>query len=159
MTMIVVETSLLIERPCEKVFDFVAAGFFDNLKRFNPALVKIEKLTEGPVGVGTLGREVQRIQGKDVARTFRVAEMDSPRRFVVVNEGHEGVERHYRGQYTFAPDGSGKSGKSATRLDYRFELDWQTPLFRWFTFLPRTFIRRDLLANMQRLRQALEAES
>jgi hypothetical protein len=91
--MITLELSTLIHRPPAAVFDFVALHFFENLGRFNPALVDVRKLTDGPIAVGTLGREVQRIQGKDVARTFRVAELEAPRLFVIVNDKPEGRER------------------------------------------------------------------
>lgn len=46
-----VEGEIVIERPVEDVFDFAADE--RNEPRFNPRMVRAEKLTPGPIGVGT----------------------------------------------------------------------------------------------------------
>ncbi|GAA2607873.1 SRPBCC family protein [Paractinoplanes durhamensis] len=42
---------VLIRRPAEEVFDFVADE--RNESMYNPAMVDVEKITEGPIGLGT----------------------------------------------------------------------------------------------------------
>jgi carbon monoxide dehydrogenase subunit G len=48
--------SILIERPAEEVFDFVADEC--NEPRFNPQMTEAEKISPGPIGVGTRFRAV-----------------------------------------------------------------------------------------------------
>ena len=89
--MIIVKIKTVIGRPREQVFEFVARQFVENLGRWNPALLRIEQTSPGPITVGTTGREVQRIQGKEVGRNFKIEAFEPPQRFVVVNDGNEGV--------------------------------------------------------------------
>jgi uncharacterized protein YndB with AHSA1/START domain len=46
-----IDGEILIARPIEDVFDFVADE--RNEPRYNPAMLKVEKLTDGPIGPGT----------------------------------------------------------------------------------------------------------
>jgi hypothetical protein len=46
-----VEGDLPIERPVEDVFDFVADE--RNEPRFNPRMLRVEKVSRGPIGLGT----------------------------------------------------------------------------------------------------------
>jgi hypothetical protein len=46
-----VEGEIVIKRPVEEVFDFVADE--RNEPRYNPHMLRSEKLTPGPIGVGT----------------------------------------------------------------------------------------------------------
>jgi hypothetical protein len=46
-----IEGEILIGRPVEEVFDFVADQ--SNEPQYNPQMVRAEKITPGPVGTGT----------------------------------------------------------------------------------------------------------
>ena len=46
-----IEGEIMIERPVDVVFDFVADE--RNEPRYNPQLVSVEQTTSGPIGVGT----------------------------------------------------------------------------------------------------------
>ncbi|MGZ6639243.1 MAG: SRPBCC family protein [Solirubrobacteraceae bacterium] len=46
-----VEGEIIINRPEEEVFDFVADE--RNEPRYNPRMVRAEKISEGPIGPGT----------------------------------------------------------------------------------------------------------
>ena len=56
--MIRIERSVIINRPIELVFAFMTD--IDNLSKWIPAVVKSEKSSPGPIGVGTTEREVFR---------------------------------------------------------------------------------------------------
>ena len=50
-----VEGEIIIYRPVEEVFDFVADE--RNEPRYNPRMLDAEQISEGPIGVGTRFRD------------------------------------------------------------------------------------------------------
>ena len=152
--MIVIETSAVVQRPVAETFRFVADGFFEHLGRWNPDLVEMKKLSDGPVGVGTKGFEAQVIRGTRYSRTFEVTRLERDRVFEVTGTGSpEQPSEHYRSVFSFTAEGS------ATRLHYRFELMWPAFMFRFMPFLVRYFIAKDLRRNIgEKLKAAAEAE-
>ena len=69
---------IIIDRPVEEVFDFVVDERNEPL--YNPELLRSEKLTDGPIGVGTKFRASHR-QGKGtVEMAVEVTGCDRPRR-------------------------------------------------------------------------------
>jgi hypothetical protein len=149
---IVIDTSVQVDRPDSVCFDFVARGFFEHLRRWNPALLELKKLTDGPVAVGTRGREVQRIRGKDYGRTFEVVELSPDAVFAVKAVGPEGPERHYLCRYTFTP----VDGKNC-QVTQHFELDWNQLGFKLFKPFVRRTIAKDIeMAIQRRLKASIE---
>jgi hypothetical protein len=67
---------LLIERTVEDVFDFVA----DERNVYDPRIVDVEKLTEGPVGVGTRFRSRSRSGRRVTTMLVELTRFDRPRR-------------------------------------------------------------------------------
>jgi Polyketide cyclase / dehydrase and lipid transport len=57
-----VHGEIVIERPVAEVFDFVADE--RNEPAYNPAMVGVEKLTEGPIGAGTQFRATIASRGR-----------------------------------------------------------------------------------------------
>lgn len=91
-----------IEVPLEKVFEFMtdtknAPGIYDYV-------VKAEKLTEGPIQVGTKIKEVKEIRGREITGTLTVSSYTLNEIYAFKNEvnGYT-VEYHY----TFKPTGEG----------------------------------------------------
>jgi hypothetical protein len=73
-----VEGDVVIERPLEAVFDFVADEC--NEPRYNPRMARAEKITSGPIGVGTQFRSVTTGVGGATEMTIEFTEYDRPRR-------------------------------------------------------------------------------
>jgi hypothetical protein len=73
-----VSGDILIERPVEEVFDFVADQ--RNEPAYNPRMLQSEKITEGPIGVGTRFRATARSGGRAAEMLIEVTEFDRPRR-------------------------------------------------------------------------------
>jgi hypothetical protein len=46
-----VEGEIVINRPVQEVFDFIADG--RNEPRYNPRMVRAEQISTGPIGLGT----------------------------------------------------------------------------------------------------------
>lgn len=75
-----VEGELVIERPVEEVFDFVADE--RNEPRFNPRMLRAEKISPGPIGLGTRFRAEMRMRGRGrpVVMTVEFTAFARPRR-------------------------------------------------------------------------------
>lgn len=65
-----------IDAPVEEVFDLVADE--RNEPRYNPRIVRVEKLSEGPVGKGTRFVAVPKGTGAKGTMTLEVLEYDRP---------------------------------------------------------------------------------
>jgi len=74
-----VQGEIVIERPVEVVFDYVADQ--RNEPTYNPRMLRSEKLTDGPVDVGTRFRAVVRSGQRPIDMLIEVTEHKRPTRF------------------------------------------------------------------------------
>ena len=65
-----------INRPIDEVFAFLADGTNDT--KFSPRVQEIEKLTEGPPGVGTVYSSTVKDAGMKTSREFKLTECEQP---------------------------------------------------------------------------------
>ena len=72
--MIEVTGEIVIDRPAEEVFDFVANQ--ENEPQYNPKMRVAKKMTDGPIGVGTLFRAEMTGRGRVVAMTIELTEFE-----------------------------------------------------------------------------------
>ena len=109
---------LEVERPIEDVFDLV--GDFANTKDWDPGVEESEKITDGPIGVGTRYRVVAVFGGRRLPIEYRVTGWDPPRRVTL-----EGLGSTFRGidAIGFEPTSSG-----GTRITYEADLRLRGPL-------------------------------
>lgn len=70
--------TIMIERPIESVFGFLADG--ENDKLFSDRIVEIARTTEGELGVGTIYRSVARDMGLKAKHDLEITEFDPPTR-------------------------------------------------------------------------------
>lgn len=98
--MISVQASILIERPVEAVFAFVARDFFENYPRWSPELECLEVLEPGPIRLGSAARQVRVDRGRRTDTTFKVVEWE-PLRQVAFEE----LDQRYHLRYSFEPVG------------------------------------------------------
>ncbi len=68
----VITHSITIEAPVEFVFSFLAN--FENRPRFEYGVSKVERLTDGPIGVGTHFREVRKFMGRETTTVHELVE-------------------------------------------------------------------------------------
>ena len=104
--MTVIESTVLIQRPPEEVFDYLSDP--RNELEWNPKVKVMEKLTDGPVGVGTTFRAKWTKSG---VVTLECREYDRPRHWRFVNGGPLSVD--------FSVDLTPESG--GTRFTSRFD--------------------------------------
>lgn len=103
---------LLIDRPVEAIFHYIAHGFFENYPKWSPEVEVLEPLTPGPLRLGTQARQVRVDHGRRSESTFQV----------VVYEPEQQIEfaslssPHYRVRYSLEPV------QAAACLHFTFEL-------------------------------------
>lgn len=71
-----IEGEIEIQRPVDEVFDFVADE--RNEPRYNPRLRRVQKLTPGPVALGTVFRAETTTMGRTVAMTIEITAYERP---------------------------------------------------------------------------------
>jgi hypothetical protein len=74
--MVRIKGDITINRSVEDVFDFVG----DERNRCDPRVRRAEKLTEGPIGVGTRFRSKSTSIGRTVEMEIKITEYDRPGR-------------------------------------------------------------------------------
>lgn len=100
----------IIKAPVERVFEL--ATDLRNAPGRISRILKMEVLTEGPVGTGTRFRETRKIFGKEHTEEMEITEFESPARYVVKAESAGCL---YRTEFLFSPEGDG------TKLVMSFE--------------------------------------
>ena len=66
----------VIDRPIDEVFAFLADGTND--PKFSPRVQEINKVTDGPVGVGTIFESRVKDAGLKSSRRFELTTVDAP---------------------------------------------------------------------------------
>ncbi len=70
------EATIVIDRPIEEVFAFLADG--ENDKKFSPRVQEIAKATDGPPGLGTVYKSTVKDAGMTTEREFELTEFQQP---------------------------------------------------------------------------------
>lgn len=73
-----IDGEIVIDRPVDLVFDYVADQ--SNEPQYNPQMVRAEKLTTGPVGVGTKFRSAVASRGRTTEMLIEITGYDRPHR-------------------------------------------------------------------------------
>jgi uncharacterized protein YndB with AHSA1/START domain len=98
------EATVVIDRPIEDVFAFLADG--ENDPKFSPRVLEIEKATDGPPGVGTVYASTVRDAGVKTKREFKLTEFVPPTR-IRWTELSKNAVTVTEGGYDLEPEGSG----------------------------------------------------
>lgn len=96
------QISEYIDRSPEETFDF--ATNFDTVPKWMPGVVRIEKMTPGPIGPGTLFRETRLMGSREHSAVIEVSEHVRPTTHVG-SATCMGCLATYR--YRFKPEGKG----------------------------------------------------
>lgn len=78
--MIRAQANILISRPAEAVFEYVAVDFFKNYRRWSPEVISLWAISNGPVRLGATGQQVRMDMGFRTECKFRVSVFDLARR-------------------------------------------------------------------------------
>ena len=110
-------TEVDIEARPERVYQ--AFSDIDSWPRWMPNLVGVERLTDGPFGVGAEWRETRKLFGQEASEVFEVTAADPPSRLRLRVDGSRGSSKkgEYRFDYRFEPSHEG------TRLRLEAEVE------------------------------------
>jgi uncharacterized protein YndB with AHSA1/START domain len=137
-------TEIVINRPPEDVFDYCSD--LRSELQWNPRVRYVEKLTDGPVGVGTRYRARWSNSGPT---TIEVVQFDRPRRWETTARAR-GMRIRFRGSVTDTAPGA--------RYTAYLELQPQR-LARLVAPLALLAMRRQDQQHMHRIREALESST
>ncbi len=137
------ENTVTIRRPVEDVFAFLAD--FENIPKWNYAIVETRKVSPGPVGVGTTYRQTRSVP-RSSEEAFEVTAFEPPRRLEV--QGQIGPFRARIG-YLLDPTGGGTTLTNAVDLQSSGVLTLVAPL-------ATSRVKNAVAANLDTLRQLLE---
>ena len=137
------ENTVVIRRPIEEVFGFLAD--FENIPKWNYAILETHKVSQGPIGVGTIYQQVRSVPSHSEER-FEVTAHNPPRQLEI--QGQLGpFPSHLAYALDAVPEG--------TRVTNSVELELRGPgrlLGR--VAVPR--VRDAVAANLQKLKDLLE---
>lgn len=104
------QTSQVIDRPVEKVFDFYARQHVRNHPRWDPD-IELKQISDGPIGVGSVIHRRNSRSGTPVEGTMEVVEFEPNQAFgMVIHDGP--VEM--RGRATFEAVGENQTRITTT---------------------------------------------
>jgi hypothetical protein len=95
------QDQVIVDVPIQEAFQY--ASTLENAPLFMKNVKKIEKLTEGPVGVGTRYRETREIRGREASAVIEFIEYVPNAKYSVKSE-MKGMETIYH--YSFTSSGS-----------------------------------------------------
>ena len=147
---VVGKASITIQRPTEAVFKFISIEFFQNYPKWSPEVIQLEQLTEGPVKLGTIARQVRVDQGHRSESKFQVNVYEPDRRL-----SFSGVSDPYRCTYELQKF----SAETATQLCFTFELLEIQLFMRPFEKLIRTVIQDGSARTVRNIKRLLEADT
>lgn len=145
-----IEGEIVINRPVDEVFDFVADE--RNEPRYNPRIRSAEKLSPGPIGHGTRFRAEFAPGRRPVAMTIELTGYQRPRRLASWTRL---PRMDIRGALTFDPVPGG------TRMRWSWDAEPRGVLKLTSPMVARIGRRqeRDIWANLKRLLETREARS
>jgi uncharacterized protein YndB with AHSA1/START domain len=142
------EVTTVIDRPIEEVFAFLADGTND--PKFSPRVQRIEKTTDGPVGVGTVFESTVKDAGMETKRAFELTEFAAPTKIRWTERTKNSISVP-SGGYDFEPAGD---GKTKVTLHNELAASGFGKLIKGFALRA---VRKDADAFGQRIKQAVEA--
>jgi uncharacterized protein YndB with AHSA1/START domain len=137
------ENTVTIRRPIEEVFGFLAD--FENIPKWNYAIVETHKVSRGPVGVGTIYQQVRSVPSRSEEH-FEVTAYHPPRQLEI-----QGQLGPFPSRLSYALDAI----PEGTQVTNSVELELRGPrrlLGR--VAVPR--VREAVAANLNKLKELLE---
>lgn len=105
--------SIVINKPVDKVFSFIAEDFFENYPRWSPEVQELELLSTPPLQLNSMVRQVRIDQGQRSESVFKITTYKIGQKLVF-----EGVSNPYRCSYEFASI----NPPASTQITFTFEL-------------------------------------
>ena len=140
---------ILIECSPTDIFGYLGDGFFENYPKWSPEVVELECLSDGPVKLGTIARQVRIDQGRRTETRFKIDVYERNKRL-----GFAGISDPFRCVYELGDKDSGKSSE----LVFTFELTEIQMVMRPFEKLIRVVIQEGAERTVRNLKRLTEAD-
>lgn len=142
-----VQGDIVINRPIDEVFDFVADE--RNEPSYNPQMTLAEIVTQGPIGVGTKFHVTTTGFGRAADMTIEYTDFDPPRRLVSATHM---ANLDITGALVFEAQGQSTKMKWLWTIEPRGFFKLLGPMVRWIG-------ERQELAIWTSLKRVMEAQS
>jgi len=143
-------SSVEIARPVETVYDFVVVRFFENYPRWSPEVRELRAISDGPVRLGTRGRQVRVDHGRRSETTFEVTRLEPER--AVDFDGDR--QARFAIRYRFEANGA-----QSSTLHLEFELKQLDLFMRPFEKLIRHAIQEGTDKTVRDIKGLIEREN
>ena len=138
--MIELENTIRINRPVDEVFAFLSD--LENIPKWNYYVLEVRKLSNGPVGIGTVYHQVRKTDEQDL----RITELDRNRKIVVKT-----LPRSFPSlEMTLSLREEGNATR--VRDEWRLDSGWPAPV-EW---LGAGRIKAAVAGNLTKLKELLE---
>jgi hypothetical protein len=140
--------SILVKSSAAQVFKFIGDDLFHNYPKWSPEVQELESLTEGPVKLGTIARQVRVDHGQRSESKFRITIYEPSRRLAFA-----GVGEPFRCLYELQP----KSTGDVAELSFTFELLQLKVFMRPFEQLVRSAIQDGAVRTVENIKRLVES--
>lgn len=141
--------STIVKCSAGELFQFIGENLFQNYPQWSPEVKELEKITPGPVQLGTIGRQVRLDQGRRSESRFKISDFIPEERLTFT-----GISDPYRCSYELQADHL----ENSTKLTFTFELLELLVVMRPFEALVRASIKEGVSKTVQNIKQLAEAE-
>ena len=100
--MITLQETIQIDRPVKEVYDYVVN--VENTQKWQPAVIEVRRLTEGPIRVGTKFSEVAMMMRRRVHSTCEITQLEP--NSTVAFKGTSDGPLEYQTTYTLVANGN-----------------------------------------------------
>lgn len=145
---VIAKARIAIECPPAEIFRYLGDGFFENYPKWSPEVIELERLTDGPLKLGTIARQVRVDQGRRTETRFTINVYEPGKRL-----GFAGVSDPFRCTYELRDINPGKSAE----LIFTFELSEIQIFMRPFEKLIRVVVQEGAERTVRNLKQLTEA--
>lgn len=145
---VVGKASTVIQKSEQHVFNFIGTELLVNYPRWSPEVRELEKLTDGPLGLGTLCRQVRVDQGNRSESTFKIVSFEPH-----VHICFAGVSNPFRCDYLLQ-----LADPAATQITFTFELLSLDLHMRPFEKLIRIAIQDGAERTVRNIKRLIEAD-
>lgn len=145
---VIAKARTLIECPPAEVFRYLGDSFFENYPKWSPEVIELERVTDGPLKLGTIARQVRIDQGHRTETEFTINIYEPNKRL-----GFAGISDPFRCTFELRDVNSGRSAE----LIFTFELSEIQVFMRPFEKLIRMMVQEGAERTVRNLKQLTEA--
>ncbi len=136
--------TIIIDRPVNEVFDFVAVNFFTNYPKWAPEVVEFEPLNGTVVEIGSQARQLRYDQAQEAETILQVTTFKANEQLII-----EAVSGEFRDYYHF------EENQQSTMLTFRFEILHVEVFMKPFAKLIKTAIEEGIENSLQNIKNLM----